>query len=122
MGAMKDRMRKDLELRGYSHTTISTYLGHATRFAKYHGRSPGVLGEAQIIEYLDHLVQEKKVGPSVVNVNVAALKFLYAHTLGRPEEVLGLPWAKTPRSLPAILSGTEVSRLLQAVHGIRFDL
>lgn len=118
MGAMKDRMRKDMELRGYSRTTIGDYLRYAERFARYHGRSPAVLGEAEIIEFLDHLVQEKKLGPSALNVNVAAIKFLYAHTLNRPEEIIRLPWAKTPRPLPVILSGTEVSCLLGAVRSI----
>jgi len=118
MGEMKERMRKDLELRSYSPRTIECYLRHAERFASYHGRSPNVLGEAELIAYLDHRVQEEKAGPSALNQSVAALKFLYTHTLGRPEEIIRLPWAKTPRPLPVILSGSEVARLLQSVQSL----
>ncbi len=39
---------------------------------------------------------------------MAALKFLYTHTLNRPEEVVRVPWPRTPKPLPDILSGTEV--------------
>ena len=77
-----------------------------------------MLGAAELIAYLDHRVQEEKAGPSALNQSVAALKFLYTHTLGRPEEIIRLPWAKTPRPLPVILSGSEVARLLQSVRSL----
>jgi site-specific recombinase XerD len=42
------------------------------------------------------------------------LRFLYQVTLGRPEVIRHLPFAKRPRTLPSVLSPEEVVRLLDA--------
>jgi site-specific recombinase XerD len=119
MGDLKEKMRADLELRNYRPGTVSTYLRQAERFAEYFDRSPAEMGEEQIREYLLQVIRDKKVGPSTVKMNVAAFKFLYTHTLNRPEEVVRIPWPQTPKPLPDILSGTEVSRLLENVRSIK---
>ncbi len=119
MGELKEKMRADLELRNYRPGTIATYLRQAERFAAYFMRSPAEMGEEQIREYLLHVMRESKVGPSTVKMNVAAFKFLYTHTLNRPEEVMRIPWPRTPKPLPDILSGTEVSCLLENVRSLQ---
>ena len=119
MGKLKDRMAADMEMRAYSAGTREKYLGCATRFAAYFMRSPAMMGEEQIREYLLHLSREKKVGPGALKMSVAALKFLYTHTLNRPEEVERIPWPKAPKPLPTILSGTEVSRLLESLRSLK---
>jgi integrase len=47
---------------------------------------------------------------------VCALRFLYNVTLGRPDVIRHLPFAKRPRRLPTVLSPEEVVRLLEAAH------
>ena len=51
---------------------------------------------------------------SQFNQAVCALRFLYNVTLGRPEVIRHLPFAKRPRTLPIVLSPEEVVRLLEA--------
>jgi len=50
---------------------------------------------------------------------VAAIKFLYKVTLRRPEVVAAIPWPKVPHGVPEILSGTEVTKLLDAIDSIK---
>jgi site-specific recombinase XerD len=116
MGDPKERMKGDLELRCYSKCTAENYLLYALRFAKYFMVSPAKMGEAAVREYLLHLKRDEKAGPATLKGNVAALKFLYTHTLKRPEEVASIPWPKVPRPLPDILSGSEVGCLLTSIH------
>lgn len=116
MGELKERMKGDLELRCYSKETAENYLQYSKRFAKHYGISPAKMGEAEVRAYLLHLQREKKAGPATLKGNVAALKFLYIHTLKRPEEVASIPWPKVPRPLPDILSGSEVGCLLTSIH------
>lgn len=117
MGELKKKMSDDLELRCYKRGTCESYLRCAERFAAYFMRSPAEMGEAEIREYL--LEAKKKAGPGALKMSVAALKFLYTHTLNRPEEVVRIPWPQTPKPLTDILSGTEVSRLLENVRSLK---
>jgi integrase/recombinase XerD len=117
MGEMKQRMMEDLELRCYKRGTCESYVRCAERFAAHFMRSPAEMGESEIREYL--LSEKRKTGPGSLKMSVAALKFLYTHTLNRPEEVVRIPWPRTPKPLPDILSGTEVSRLLESLRSLK---
>lgn len=117
MGELKDKMRRDLELRGYRPSTLRIYLSEAERFAAYFMRSPREMGEEHIKRYL--LFRKQSGGLSTLKISVAALKFLYIHTLDRPEQVVRIPWPRTPKRLPDILSGSEVSRLLEAIDSLK---
>ncbi|MFQ5473388.1 MAG: tyrosine-type recombinase/integrase, partial [Dehalococcoidia bacterium] len=119
MGQLHQKMQADLELRGFATTTQTEYLRRARHFAAHYMRSPVEMGEQEIRDYLLYLVNEKRVRPATHRMYVAALKFLYTVTLGRPDSVVNIPWPKVPRPLPDILSGEEIERLLAAVRGIK---
>jgi site-specific recombinase XerD len=115
MGQLRDQMKADLTLRAYRPGTIRSYLGCGKAFAAYFHLSPREMGEDHIRRFLLHLLLEKKVGPATHKMFVAALRFLYGITLGRPEIAIRIPWPKVPRTLPDILSLAEVERLLCAI-------
>jgi integrase/recombinase XerD len=117
MGQLKEKMAGDLALRGYRPGTCEEYLRNAERFAAYYMRSPSAMGADEIRSYL--LYVKEKRGLGALKMSVAALKFLYAHTLERPEEIVGIPWPKTPKPLPDILSGSEVSCLLESIRSLK---
>jgi integrase/recombinase XerD len=119
MGELRDKMKADLKLRRYRAGTIDSYLGCARKFVAFHRRPPADMGQAEIRQYLLHLVDEKRIGPAGHKMHVAAIKFLYGVTLGRPEAAVGVPWPKVPVKLPDILDGSEVERLLEAVESIQ---
>jgi site-specific recombinase XerD len=50
---------------------------------------------------------------------VAALRFLYIHTLQRPQVVETVPYPHVPKSLPIVLSGSEVEAVLGAIESFR---
>ena len=68
---------------------------------------------AEIRAYQQDLLA-RQVSWSQFNQAVCALRFLYHVTLGRPEVITHLPFAKRPRTLPTVLSPEEVTRLLTA--------
>lgn len=110
MGAIRDKMKADLDLRAFAATTQKEYLRRAQNFVAYYGRAPTELGEQEIREFLLHLVNEKKTGSATQHMYVAAIKFLYATTLARPEVVASIPWPKRPQTLPDIVTGEDVER------------
>ncbi len=115
MGAIKDRMRSDLRLRGYSDSTVSEYLRCARKFVKHYMVSPEQLGNKEIRAFVVHLAEEKRCSLEVQKMHVAGIKFLYGVTLGRPEDVADICWPKVPLKLTVVLSGSEVERLLAAL-------
>lgn len=120
MGQLRDKMIEDLKLKGLSTETKRAYLGCARAFAAHYHRSPAAMGEAEVRQYLLFLVDEKKVKPATHRMHVAALSFLYGATLGRPEVMANIPWPKVPKSLPDILSGSEVETLQSSIKSPKY--
>jgi site-specific recombinase XerD len=119
MGTIRDKMKADLDLRGFASTTKKEYLQRAQNFVAYHQRPPTELGEQEVRKFLLYLVNEKKTGSATQHMYIAAIKFLYATTLARPEVVANIPWPKRSQILPDILTGEEVERLFQQIASIK---
>lgn len=99
MGKLKDTMDSDMRLGRFAEGTRRQYLNAAKQFVAFHMKSPEEMGEQEIREYLHHLVEERKVGPSTQKMALAAVSFLYTKTLGRPEEVARIPRPKVESKL-----------------------
>ena len=113
MTPLRRRFIDDLRLRNKSPRTIETYVLRVGLFARHFGRSPELLGADAIRAYQQHLLA-RQASWSQFNQAVCALRFLYNVTLGRPDVIRHLPFAKRPRTLPSVLSPEEVTRLLEA--------
>ncbi len=114
MGLLRNRMTQDLLLRGYAENTIYEYVRCAWHFVAYHHKPAEAMGVPEIRQFLLYRRLEDKVGGSTLKVTVAALRFLYANTLKRPEVAAEIAYPKVTSALPDILSGTEVTTLLGA--------
>ena len=84
----------NLDLRGYSDTTKKTYLQHMRNYTRYFNKSPELMGETEIKEYLHHLITVKKASNSYVSSAYSAIKFFYVNTLHREWEINRIPRVK----------------------------
>jgi site-specific recombinase XerD len=82
-------------------------------------RSPEEMGEREVRDFLLHLAFGE-AGPESLKMHLAAIRFLYATTLDRPEAVVRIPWPKVPQPLPDILSPEEVSAIIGAVEPLLY--
>lgn len=121
MTPLRQRMIHDMQLRNLAQGTVGAYVREVAQFAKYFRRSPDQLGSEQVREYLVYLVEKKKASWAQYNVARCALQFLYNITLGRPEPIEKLPWAKPPKRLPTVLSVDEVRRMIEVASRGRRD-
>lgn len=119
MGQLRDQMVMEMQLRNYSDKTIKDYTRHVVWYTKYFGCSPAELGEPEIKRYLHHLLVERELSWSYVNVSYSALQFLYKKTLKRPWNVEQIPRPKTGLQLPEILSDKELLRLFDATNNFK---
>lgn len=114
MTRLRKMMLEELERRNYSAGTTRRYLRFVERFAKHFGKSPDKLGPDHLRSYQAYLLRERKLCPGTVENHVAALRFFFVRTLHRHQFREYLPYPKTRRKLPNILSQEEVSCLINA--------
>lgn len=114
MAQLRDKMNADLILAGLSESTRLRYIECAGAFVKHLRRSPHDLGSVEVREYLRFLLEERKLSSGRYRQHLAALRFLFGVTLGRPQVTDGIPW---PRGCPRktlVLSRQAVARVIDA--------
>jgi site-specific recombinase XerD len=115
MTPLRQRFIDDLRVRNLSPKTIKAYVAGVVRFARHFNRSPAELSTEHVRAFQLHLLEAQATW-SLYNQTVCALRFLYGTTLGKPEVVQLIPYAKKPHTLPGVLSPDEVVRLLTAAR------
>lgn len=118
MGRLRNAMDADLKLAGLAVSSRKKYLNCAENFVKFYGRSPLRLGAPDVVQYLVHLREERRVAPGTYLVYLGAVSFLYRVTLRRPEVVDGLPWPKSRPRRPDVLTRPEVAQVLDAAPSL----
>ena len=119
MGTFRDRMEQDLQIRGFSPNTQAVYLARVREFVRYCQRPPDQLTLDDIHRYQLHLTRERRVSWAVFNQAVAALRFFYGVTLQKGWDITRIPYQKTGRKLPVVLSQAEVRALFQPVRNLK---
>ena len=114
MTQLRQKMLEEIQRRNYSHRTAKTYVRIVRDFAEYFHQPPDKLGPEQIRQYQAHLFQAKKLAPATVSQYVSALRFLFVKTLRRHFLAEYIPFPKSRKRLPTVLSPEEVTRLIDA--------
>ncbi len=118
MTQLRQKMLEELQRRNYSHRTANTYVRIIRDFAKHFHQPPDKLGPEQIRQYQAHLFQTKKLTVATVSQYVSALRFLYIKTLRRHFLTEHIPFPKSPRRLPTVLSPEEVTGLINSASNL----
>ena len=118
LSPLRRRMIDDMTIRNLSPATQRSYLHAVAKFSRHFGRAPDTLGLGEVRDFQVHLVA-KGVSWGALNQTVCALRFFYGVTLGEATVPERIPYARTPRKLPVILSADEVVRFLEAVSSLK---
>lgn len=116
---LRQRMLEDMSLRGLREETQRDYIRFVRSFAAFLKRSPDSATAEDIRRFQVHQA-ESGVQPPTVNSSVSALRFLFTVTLDRPDLARRFVLVRQARKLPNVLSAEEVSRLLEAVPGLKY--
>ena len=119
MSELRRKMQADLRIRNYAERTQATYISRVAEIARYYNRSPADLSADEVREYLRYLKDDREVSRSAFVQVIAALRFLYRFTLGRPEMVPKIPYPRSKRRHPVVLSRQEVVRWLKAMPNLK---
>ena len=100
MSELRDRMIRDMTVRGFAPRTHKAYIAAVVRLAKHDRRSPNEITNDEVQTYLAHLIQERKLSGSTCSQAANAIRFLYHVTLNRPRTAFHVPLPKQPQKLP----------------------
>ncbi len=115
---VRRRMIEDMTVHNLSPATQRSYISAVAKLSRYFGRSPDKLEFEDVRAFQVHLAS---TGISWASLNqiVCALRFFYGVTLDQGSIPERIAYACEPRKLPAVLSGDEVIRFLEAVSSLK---
>ena len=119
MTNLRHQMLEELQRRNYSSSTIRGYILAVKQFAEYFGKPPDRLGATHVKRFQWYLLQERKLDPGTVEMRMSALRFFFKKMLKRRDMHFDeLPFPKTPRKLPTVLSPEEVRRMIDGTRNL----
>jgi len=117
---LRQRMIEDMTLRKLSPKTQTAYLRAVKNFTHFLKRPPDTASAEDLRRYQLHRVKQG-ISSGNLNATITGLTFFFETTLERPEATTKLRHVYEPRKLPVILSLEEVTRLLQAAGGPKYQ-
>lgn len=120
MTTLREKMKQEMTLRGFSSGTQDNYLRAVVNLHNHFNRNPAKLTVEEIKTYLLFLLAKKPMAASTYNVNIYGLKFFYENVLDRMMVAIRLPRHKEPQKLPDILSASEVERIIKATVNLKY--
>jgi site-specific recombinase XerD len=113
--SLRQRMSRDLQLRGMAKRTHDGYLREVRKLACYFNTPPDQLSQQQVGEYLLHLINDCNFAPGSLGVAYSGIKFFYTFTEPRDWDVLKKLRRPKQKTLPAVLTIDEVHRIIGAI-------
>src|SRR3982074_2266903 len=116
MTPLRAKYIRDLVIRGRSENTKEAYTRYVRDLARYYRRSPELISYEEVMDWLYHLITERLLSASSVNVAVNAVRFLYAVTLGREtlDLMASVPHMKRATPRAEVYARSEVEAILTA--------
>jgi site-specific recombinase XerD len=117
---LRQRLIEDLQLHGFAAKTQDAYVRAVKQLAEYYRRSPELITEEELRQYLLYLTNEKHVSASTFTVTLCGLKFFYEQTLQRQWAILDLARPAREQKLPVVLSRAEVHQILSRLYRLPY--
>ena len=114
MTPLRAKYIRDLVIRGRSKHTQQAYIRYVCDLARYYRRSPELISYEEVTDWVYHLIKERQLSASSVNIAVSAVRFLYAVTLGRQtlDLMASIPHMKRATRRPEVYARSEVEAIL----------
>jgi len=114
----------EIRSRQYSIRTENAYVSWLLRFILFNNkRPPSTLLQEDVVRYLEYLVVKRNVSVSTQAQALNALVFYYKHVVGLDlSNMDAFQRARKPKTLPVVLSQSEVKQLLNCFTNDTFKL
>lgn len=109
-----------LEQKRYSKSTCKTYTSYFKDFMhNFQSCDLKKIETEEINEYILSLIQLWNISGSEQNQRINAIKFYYEKVLGREKQFIRIERPRKKRTLPDILSKTEIQAILEVTANIK---
>jgi integrase/recombinase XerD len=119
MGNFHDLMDREMRIRGLTENTRKGYLGHMRCFVRHFMLPPDQLSVEHVKQYQLFLAKDRGVSYKTFNCHVSAIRFFYKYVLDLGWNAERIPYQKTGKSLPIVLSREEVLGLFDVVTNLK---
>lgn len=119
MTSLREKMKQELQLRGYSIGTQANYLKSVIKLYNFYKCNPAKLGAVEIKKFL-LASSNQSLAPSTYNIIIHGLKFFYEVVLGKSMLAILIPRKREPQKLPDILSASEVERIIKTTANLKY--
>lgn len=119
MKTLRAQMIQQMQLKGYSESTIATYIQSIISLSKHFNLSPDLITIEQIRDYIQYCLTERKLSKAWLNQTISALKILHVQVLKREWSHIDLPRPRRERRLPVVFSRDEVKRILNIHRNLK---
>ncbi len=110
------KLLQDMQLRGFSKATLSTYSKQCNRFLEFcKAKDTSKLTEKEFRAYLLYLTDRNDLAPTTINLYNCAVRFLYEVTLEKDINYKRVPHVKETVSRPEVLTPDEFEAFFSEV-------
>lgn len=118
MTPLRQQMIRELELQRKSKHTIDGYVMAVSQLAAHFNRSPDQLSHEEVRQFVHHMITERKLARSTVNLRLSAIRFFYRRVIGDMTFDLRIDRKGNGR-LPEPLSRKEIQRLFDVTKNVK---
>ena len=108
-----------MQVRNYSNKTITSYLASLNALESYQNLPSDEISSYQVKDYLQHLIQTRKVSVSCINQVISAVKILQCDVLGNNWESIRIKRPRRIKMIPVVLSKQEVQSLINGTRNLK---
>ncbi len=111
---------QQLELKGYSKSTIRTYSSEFIQLLNVLKNYPAEsLSVDRIKDYLHYCVKDLKLSEATIHSRINALKFYYEQVLNRDHFFLEIPRPKKRLQIPKVVSKEQIAILINSIENTK---
>ena len=119
MAELRDRFTTYMTLRGFSPRTHESYMHAMEELARFYRVSPDRLTNDQIQAFLNHIITERKLEWSTVNVYFSTYRCFYYRVLAWDKIRFSIPPRGRSKKRPVVLDKQTVKKIINAPPNIK---
>ncbi len=114
------KTEREMKIRNYSPKTIKSYFYGLREYFSFKGNDLTDLNQENIRDFLLHC-EKKHISPQSRNLFLNSIKFYYRNVVKNPQKI-EIQSAKKPKSLPTVLSRSEITKIFESLKNAKHKL